>query len=104
MAERYPVVERYDGFILVEVPDDQVEALAATYPVEDVTDHYTIRAGERLIDTSQPRYDASGRLHSHPAYKGVKKVSAERIIIWFNAVTCGKNDIRRMLARHEPHH
>jgi serine protease AprX len=76
LAEKYRVVETYQGFVLVDVAEDQVAEIEQLYPLEDITDLYKIRSGQRVIDTSQPRLDAKGKLRSHPAYKGVKKLSA----------------------------
>jgi serine protease AprX len=72
LAERYPVKERYDGFVLAEVPQKGLRQLSREYPVEDITDLYRIPVGKRLINTSRPRFDAKGKLHLHPAYKEVK--------------------------------
>ncbi len=76
LAEKYRVVETYQGFVVVEVGEDQVAEIAQQYPLEDITDLYEIRAGESVLDTSQPRLDAKGKLRAHPSYKGVKKLSA----------------------------
>jgi subtilisin family serine protease len=78
LAERYRVIERYDGFVLAEVPQKGLRQLSREYPVEDITDLYTIPVGERRIETSRPRLDAKGKLRSHPAYKGVKPLSPGR--------------------------
>jgi subtilisin-like proprotein convertase family protein len=75
LAEKYWVVETYQGFVVVDVGEDQVAEIAQQYPLEDITDLYEIRAGERVIDTSQPRLDAKGKLRAHPSYKGAKKLS-----------------------------
>ncbi|HID30598.1 MAG TPA: hypothetical protein EYP19_11420, partial [Desulfobacterales bacterium] len=75
LTDSYETIERYDGFMLIKVDEDQIEEIARRYPVEDITDLYTIRAGERTIDTSQPRVDTKGKLRTHPDYKGVKRLS-----------------------------
>lgn len=72
LAETYRVIERYDGFVLAGAAKRSVSQLAREYPVEDITDLYAIRVGERTIDTSKPRLDASGKVSSHPAYQGAK--------------------------------
>lgn len=74
LADSYEIIERYDGFILIKTAEDQVEEIAQRYPVEDITDIYKIRVGERTLDTSQPRVDAKGKLRTHPDYKGVKRL------------------------------
>jgi subtilisin-like proprotein convertase family protein/subtilisin family serine protease len=75
LADSYPIVERYQGFLLIEAPEEEVDALTKAFPVEDITDLYAIRVGEHAIDTSQPRLDARGKLHSHPYYRGMAKLS-----------------------------
>lgn len=69
------VVERYDGFVLVQAGEAEMARIATHYPLEDITDAYTLRLGERTIDTSQPRIGAKGKLLAHPAYEGEKKLS-----------------------------
>ena len=78
LARKIPVIERYDGFVVAEVPQKGLRQLSREYPVEDMTDLYTIRVGGRRIDTSRPRLDAKGKLRSHPAYKRVKPLSPGR--------------------------
>jgi subtilisin-like proprotein convertase family protein/subtilisin family serine protease len=75
LAGVYRIIERYQGFVLVEVGEAEVSKLAQHYPVEDITELYTIRIGDRAIDTSQPRVDVKGKVRAHPAYKGVKRLS-----------------------------
>lgn len=72
LAKRIPVIERYDGFLVAKIPQRGLRQLSREYPVDDVTDLYTIRVGERRIDTSRPRLDARGKLWPHPAYKKAK--------------------------------
>jgi len=74
----HPVIERYDGFVLARFPARTVRRLSAKYLVEDITDHYPIRIGDRTIDTSRPRRDRTGRLHAHPAYRGEQRLPAGR--------------------------
>jgi serine protease AprX len=74
LAGVYRIIERYQGFVLVEVGETEVNELAQQYPVEDITELYTIRIGDRAIDTSQPRVDVKGKVRAHPAYKGVKRL------------------------------
>jgi len=73
-AERYPVIERYQGFVLAEVSEEVSEKLAHEFPVEDITDHYILHLGEQEIDTTQPRLGVNGKLHAHPYYKAEKKL------------------------------
>src|SRR5918996_1828005 len=65
LAEAYPVVEGYGAFVVVEVPSEAAKALAARYPVEDLTDRFAVQVGERLVDTSRPRI-AAERLPKGP--------------------------------------
>ncbi len=66
LAERYPVVEPYPAFALLEVPEADVADLAARYPVEDLTERYPLEIGEKVVDTSRPRLDKAGRVRAHP--------------------------------------
>ncbi|UCF93797.1 MAG: S8 family serine peptidase [Desulfobacterales bacterium] len=75
LAANYRVIATYPGFALVEVAADQIADLARQYPLEDITDLYTLRVGERAIDTSQPRVDPKGKLRAHPAYQGVRRLA-----------------------------
>src|SRR5581483_10416586 len=75
LAAQYQVVATYAGFILIEASDAEMKKLAATYPVEDITEQYNIPAGadqETVIDTSRPRIDTRGVLRAHPAYRNAK--------------------------------
>jgi len=74
-AEHYSVIERYQGFVLAEVAGEAIDKLAREYPVEDITDQYTLHLEGQKLDTSQPRLDANGKLLSHPNYKLEKKLS-----------------------------
>src|SRR3972149_12011333 len=69
LEHRYRVIEAYDAFLLAEIPSGELDALRRKYLVEDITDQYTLRVGEREIDTSIPRLDAKGAVRSHPAYR-----------------------------------
>lgn len=75
LAETYRVVERYQGFVLLEVAEQQLAQISSRYPIEDITDLYTLQVGQRTIDTSQPRIDVKGKLLAHPAYEGEKRLS-----------------------------
>ncbi|MCD6387936.1 MAG: S8 family serine peptidase [Desulfobulbaceae bacterium] len=75
LADSYETIERYDGFMLIKVDKDQLEEIARRYPVEDITELYTIRVGEHTLDTSKPRVDVKGKLRTHPDYKGVKRLA-----------------------------
>jgi serine protease AprX len=75
LAQQFDVVERYDGFILLEVSVKQRDQLAKSYPLEDLTRQFEVRIGDRKIRTDLPRIDSRGRTLAHPAYKGVKKLA-----------------------------
>src|SRR5215204_1676683 len=71
------IIEHYDAFAVLEVSDARAEALAQEYMVEDITDQYAIPVGDALeqeIDPTIARVTASGRVVSHPAYRGAKKL------------------------------
>jgi len=72
IAKRFPDSERYDGFVVAKVSQEALRQLSRKYPVDDMTDLYTIRVGERRMDTSRPRLDAKGKPRPHPAYKKAK--------------------------------
>ena len=75
LSEEFPVIERYTGFFLTRLQQEAADLLAKRYPVEDITDQYRIPAGQRNIDTELPRLNTEGRMRSHPAYKGEKRLS-----------------------------
>jgi serine protease AprX len=70
LAQTLPVLERYDGFILVEATSAQAKRLSREYLVEDVTSLYAIPTARGAIDTTGPRVEAGGAVRSHPAYRG----------------------------------
>ena len=72
LAEDLRVLERYDGFILVEASAAQAKRLARNYLVEDITTQYAIPTNEGEIDTSVPRIKAGGTARAHPSYKGTR--------------------------------
>jgi hypothetical protein len=72
VAAKHRTVERYEGFVVVEASSAEAEALGAQHLVEDLTDDFVIHLPDRDIDTSQPRLDAQGRTHPHPAYAGAE--------------------------------
>lgn len=74
LSGTYQAIERYQGFLLASIPEEQLGELAARYPVEDITDLYTLELEGQIIDTSQPRVDAHGKELAHPHYKGSKKL------------------------------
>ncbi|MEJ2165214.1 MAG: S8 family serine peptidase [Desulfobacterales bacterium] len=75
LADVYHIIERYQGFVLIELSEDNINEVARQYPVEDITELYKIQVGERTIDTSKPRVDVKGKVRAHPAYKGVKRLT-----------------------------
>ncbi len=68
IADQYHVVERYDGFVLVEVPATAARKLAREFVVEDVSELYAIPVAAGVVDTSVPRIDSDGTTRAHPAY------------------------------------
>ncbi|HEX5054089.1 MAG TPA: proprotein convertase P-domain-containing protein [Planctomycetota bacterium] len=75
LSQSHRLIERYDGFGLFEVDADRIAALAASWPVEDVTDQFAIPVGDEYIDTSMPRIDTEGKRRSHPAYGGAGRLA-----------------------------
>lgn len=78
LGQRYRVIEPYDAFVLAAVPSGELAALRRRYLVDDITDQYILRVGEREIDTSLPRFDAKGRVRSHPSYRGTRSLAPGR--------------------------
>ncbi len=78
LAKEYRVIERYQGFVLIQAPKSAVTRIARQYPVEDITDLYTIHAVDRVINTSRPRVDRTGKARAHPAYRDVKPLRPGR--------------------------
>ena len=52
LAKRYTIMQRYEGFVLIQVPEADVEKIQKRYPVEDITDQYILKVGDLTIDTS----------------------------------------------------
>jgi len=76
VVEDYNVIERYEGFVLAEVKGKLMDQLLKKYPLEDITDQYTLKMGSKQVNTTVPRFNSKGKLSSHPAYKGVKHLSS----------------------------
>lgn len=72
------LIERYDGFVLVQVPAEGAARLSAQYPVEDITDQYELHVDGVAIDTSIPRLDARGKVLPHPSYERAGPLSPGR--------------------------
>jgi serine protease AprX len=77
-AARHVTIERYPGFILVAAPPKAADEILRNEIAEDITELYSIPAGNQQIDTSRPRVMASGERAAHPAYKGAKALSRGR--------------------------
>ena len=69
LSKAHETLARYPGFAVLEVSKKALGPLARKFPVEDITELYTIHTGERAINTSRPRLDEKGRRHAHPAYR-----------------------------------
>lgn len=70
LAREHRLIERYPGFVLIEVADGDARSLADRYPLDDITDSFLIRTEAREIDTSRPRVTSRGAVKAHPAYRG----------------------------------
>ena len=75
LTNAHELVEPYESFLLLRVSRSTARTLSRRYPVDDVTDQYQIRAGTTEINTSQARIDRAGRVRTHPAYRGVKRLA-----------------------------
>ncbi len=78
LASRFREIARYDAFVVLQVAPRDATELGTRHLVEDITDEYAIRLGDRVIDTSLPRLDARGKRHPHPAYAGAKTLPPGR--------------------------
>jgi serine protease AprX len=68
LGSKYDVIAEYQAFVLVRVKPRDVRLIARQYPVEDISDRYSIRLPESTVDTSRPRVDARGKVRAHRAY------------------------------------
>ncbi|MDZ4689307.1 MAG: S8 family serine peptidase [Planctomycetaceae bacterium] len=78
LAAQYPVIERYEGFVLLEAPDEAAPALATSQLVEDVTDQYQLELGGKTVNTASPKSRGSAlagrrRVGAPPVAAPVKK-------------------------------
>ena len=74
LGDSIQVIETYPGFVLAQADPKVLAKVARRFPLEDITDQFEIRTGHRTIDTAKPRVDASGKVHAHVAYQGIKKL------------------------------
>jgi len=74
LSKQHKTVARYAGFVVLEVSSKALRALARKYPVEDITELYTIQAGSQSINTKRVRVDEKGRRHAHPAYREAERL------------------------------
>jgi len=51
VVENAKLIERYDAFVVVDVPPARARALARVYPIEDITDQYRVRVGGKSVNT-----------------------------------------------------
>lgn len=75
LGREFTILERYDGFVLLQGSPVVARRLAQEWVVEDITSQYAIRTGERVIKTASPRIDATGRTRPHAAYRRVRRLA-----------------------------
>ncbi len=63
------IIERYDGFVLLEASEAEAAELQRNYLCEDITSLYQIQTRARTINTNRARIDKTGVVHPHAAYK-----------------------------------
>lgn len=68
LSQEINVIEQYQGFVLADVAEHQIENIAKRFPVEDITAQYVLPAGQRNLNTSIPRLSDNGSTLSHPDY------------------------------------
>lgn len=49
LAQKYRVIERYPGFLLIEAPEEAKPRIARDHLVEDITSQFQIKVGDRVI-------------------------------------------------------
>lgn len=54
LAKKYPILERYEDFALVQVTSDEADRLARKYLVEDITDQYVLNIAGQTINPNAP--------------------------------------------------
>ena len=75
LGDQYRLIEKYQGFALAEVPEQEVEQLSRRYPVEDITNLYVIRLGDRIVDTSQRQGSLEAKSVARRSSKGAKPLA-----------------------------
>jgi len=63
------IIERYDGFVLIEASESEATELQRNYLCEDITSLYQIQTRARTINTNRARIDKTGVVRPHAAYK-----------------------------------
>lgn len=53
LAKRYPVVQRYPAFILLEISESEAASLSKKQLLEDITEQYQVQLGKQTIDTGE---------------------------------------------------
>lgn len=69
VAGLYTILEKYEGFVLADVPAEQVPDVSKSFLAEDITDLYAITIHGQQLDTSHKRIDELGKTLAHPSYK-----------------------------------
>ncbi len=68
LSQGINIIEQYQGFVLAEIAELQIENIAKQFPVEDITSQYYLPAGQRYLNTSIPRLSDNGSMLNHPDY------------------------------------
>ncbi len=76
LATKYTIIEKYPGFVVAEVTQADIVELSKKYPVEDITEQYQLKIGDKTIDTSTARLDIHAKPLKHPSYQDQKKLTA----------------------------
>jgi serine protease AprX len=67
------LIEKYDAFVVVQASEAAAKELAKKFPLEDISDQYTLRFGDRTVKTpKQPPATAGKRT----AAKGAEKLGS----------------------------
>lgn len=70
------IIERYDGFVLIEASAAEAAELQRNYLCEDITPLYQIQTRARTINTNRARIDKTGAVRKHAAYKSETRLAS----------------------------
>ena len=60
LSKHYPIMQRYEGFVLIQISEMDAEKVQKRYLVEDITDQYMLKVGDLTIDTTSASVKTAG--------------------------------------------